>query len=183
VSIDIDFHINVLAAVALDHELRLFEARTGQVVHIDSSLLFIVTEQLRVLPRKKVVRGLICWDCRVQRAELHSVELSIHEGGRVTFLGCLDGEAGVDEFMRLAEIAILVNFDSVGVFGGIDGNQTRAFRLVGEEFKTFDAVFGGLLPLEGREGLTSLGVPHGEVEVGLKLLVILFTGNDEGVCR
>jgi hypothetical protein len=111
VSSSANFHSDLLASMALYREFLLVKRRVLDVVHVDSSVFFLLGQNTSVLPSKDVKRALADWHERVIRAELKPVEMPVGKNSGLGFLGRLNLEPTLDHLGRLAEVSVLIDLD------------------------------------------------------------------------
>ena len=111
--------------MALDHELRALEGLRLEIINEDGSVGVLLGHFGGVLPSEEVVRALVrtSW---VERAELKSVELSIHEGRRISLVLAFTRETSHYARVRLREVAIEVDFNLVRLIGAVRRAHAKA---------------------------------------------------------
>jgi hypothetical protein len=72
-----NFNSNVLATVAFDRKLLLFEGRFLQVVHINGTVLILFSQNSCMLPSEDVEWAFAYRNERIIRSELKTVEVSV----------------------------------------------------------------------------------------------------------
>jgi hypothetical protein len=72
-----NFNSNVLATVAFNRKLLLFEGRFLQVVYIDGTVLILFSQNSCMLPSEDVEWAFAYRNERIIRSELKTVEVSV----------------------------------------------------------------------------------------------------------
>jgi hypothetical protein len=176
---------NVLAFGAANHKFLLVLRLIVQIVRVNIATVFLCRHRLGVMPCKHVEGALLWLNSWVEAAEVEAVEVTIEiHGGNAFFsvLSSFSSEFSGDYKTWRAEIAILVNFDAVHIFGVGLRDQTQAVLFVVAKTDALDAVFGGLKPRELLNGLASLSANDEQVFSGI-LWVVLFTTHNIAVAR
>ena len=115
--------LDLLALMALDHELRSFEVVAFDVVDVDRAIRVNLRHGGGVLPGEQVVRAFTCAHSRVEWAKLEAVKFAIDEGWCFLFVLALFREASLDTTGWLRKVTVAVDLDLTGLAWRLGGSH------------------------------------------------------------